>query len=234
MFFVRDFVSGVTFFYFVPFLLSIYSLENIFIEFNLTFLSIIFVSILILFNLLMSAFFEHTSKFIVFIHQLITFYLRYFLYIESTGRVICFIEQSLFNVTEVLLILNGNTLFFYMFLLYSSCVTFCLFCGVSERFFISVKSRFEFSIILCIVYLRGLFLFHLNTLIDILLTLEIITLSFYILIAFERHNRFSTYAGVQYFILGSIPSAILLLSFGLFYIQGGSIILQDLDLLFNV
>jgi NADH:ubiquinone oxidoreductase subunit 2 (subunit N) len=54
-----------------------------------------------------------------------------------------------------------------------------------------------------------------------------------VLITFERQNRFSTYAGIQYFILGSLPSAMLLIAFGLFYLQGGSVALQDLDILFN-
>jgi len=68
---------------------------------------------------------------------------------------------------------------------------------------------------------------------DIFLALERVTLASYVIVTFERQNRFSTYAGVQYFILGSLPSARLLLAFGLFYLQGGSVALQDLDLLFN-
>jgi len=68
---------------------------------------------------------------------------------------------------------------------------------------------------------------------DIFLGLEIVTLASYVLITFERQNRFSTYAGIQYFILGSLPSAMLLIAFGLFYLQGGSVAIQDLDMLFN-
>ena len=50
---------------------------------------------------------------------------------------------------------------------------------------------------------------------------------------FERQNRFSTYAGIQYFLLGSLPSARLILAFACFYLQGGVLALQDLDLLFG-
>ncbi len=74
---------------------------------------------------------------------------------------------------------------------------------------------------------------RLHTLRDLLIALERVTLSSYVLATFERQNRFSTYAGVQYFLLGSVPSARLLLAFGLFYLQGGSLVLQDLDLLFS-
>jgi NADH:ubiquinone oxidoreductase subunit 2 (subunit N) len=44
----------------------------------------------------------------------------------------------------------------------------------------------------------------------------------YIIIISERKNRFSNFAGIQYFILGSFPSARLVLSFGLFYLQSGA------------
>jgi len=68
---------------------------------------------------------------------------------------------------------------------------------------------------------------------DLFMALERVTLASYVLVTFERQNRFSTYAGVQYFILGSLPSARLILSFGLFYLQGGSLVIQDLDMLFG-
>jgi len=68
---------------------------------------------------------------------------------------------------------------------------------------------------------------------DLLISLEIVTLASYVFVTFERHNRFSTYSGVQYFILGSLPSALLLISFAFFYLQGGSTAFQDLDILFN-
>ena len=74
---------------------------------------------------------------------------------------------------------------------------------------------------------------RLHTLMDLLLALERVTLASYVLATFERHNRFSTYAGVQYFILGSLPSAMLLLAFGIFYLQAGTLAIQDLDLVFN-
>ena len=65
------------------------------------------------------------------------------------------------------------------------------------------------------------------------LGLEMVTLVGYIIIISERKSRFSNYAGIQYFIIGSFPSAILVLAFGLFYMQSGAAWFGDLELMFN-
>jgi NADH:ubiquinone oxidoreductase subunit 2 (subunit N) len=56
-----------------------------------------------------------------------------------------------------------------------------------------------------------------HTLIEFVLAIEIITLGSYGLTAYERNNRFSTFAGVQYFVIGSVPSGLLILSIALIY-----------------
>jgi len=130
--------------------------------------------------------------------------------------------------------IQENIIFFKLFIIYST-ITVCIFLfGVAERFFMSQKNRLEFVILIFCIHLGGIFALRLHTFIDILISLEIVTLGSYTLVTFERQNRFSTYAGVQYFILGSLPSAILVLAFAFFYIQGGSIAIQDLDILFNI
>ncbi len=91
----------------------------------------------------------------------------------------------------------------------------------------------EFPILIFFLHFGGLFVLRLHTLMDLLIALERVTLASYVLATFERQNRFSTYAGVQYFLLGSLPSARLILAFGLFYLQGGSLVIQDLDMLFG-
>ena len=121
----------------------------------------------------------------------------------------------------------------HFFIFYSTLTLIIFFLGISDRFILSKRSIYEFPILILFLFLGGLFALSLHTFIDIFLGLEIVTLASYVLITFERQNRFSTYAGIQYFILGSLPSARLLISFGLFYLQSGSIALQDLDILFN-
>jgi len=133
----------------------------------------------------------------------------------------------------ILEIRQEDSVFFRYFFIFSLVFVSIFFYGISERFFIAKKGITEFPILIFFILFGGLFAVRLHTFIDLLIALEIVTLASYVLVTFERQNRFSTYAGVQYFILGSLPSAILLLSFGFFYLQGGSLVIQDLDLLFN-
>jgi NADH-quinone oxidoreductase subunit N len=142
-------------------------------------------------------------------------------------------RQDLVNTIESLANIQDDSLYFRFFIFYSTLTLIIFFMGISDRFILSKRSIYEFPVLILFLFLGGLFALSLHTLIDIFLGLEIVTLASYVLITFERQNRFSTYAGIQYFILGSLPSARLLISFGLFYLQSGSIALQDLDILFN-
>lgn len=126
-----------------------------------------------------------------------------------------------------------DSILFRLFFLYSTITVAVFFFGVAERFFLSKMGRLEFPILVFFLHFGGLFALRLHTFRDLLIALEMVTLASYVFVTFERQNRFSTYAGVQYFILGSLPSARLILSFGLFYLQGGSIAIPDLDLRFN-
>jgi NADH-quinone oxidoreductase subunit N len=137
------------------------------------------------------------------------------------------------NNLDSLITIQEDSIFFRFFIIYSTIILIIFFIGIIDRFFFSKISIYEFPILVLFLFFGGLFTLSLHTFIDIFLGLEIVTLASYVLITFERQNRFSTYAGIQYFILGSLPSAILLIAFGLFYLQGGSIALQDLDMLFN-
>jgi len=129
--------------------------------------------------------------------------------------------------------MQEDSLYFDFFILYSTFIVAVFFFGVAEFYFLSKIGRLEFSILVLFLHFGGIFALRLNTFIDLLISLEIVTLASYVFVTFERHNRFSTYSGVQYFILGSLPSALLLISFAFFYLQGGSTAFQDLDILFN-
>ena len=126
-----------------------------------------------------------------------------------------------------------DSLFFRLFFIYSTFTLAIFFFGIADRFFLSKRGRLEFPILLLFIHFGGLFALRMHTFRDRLIALERVTLASYVFVTFERQNRFSTYAGVQYFILGSFPSARLLLSFALFYLQSGSRAFQDRDLFFN-
>jgi NADH:ubiquinone oxidoreductase subunit 2 (subunit N) len=129
--------------------------------------------------------------------------------------------------------MQEDSLYFRLFFLYSTFTLAIFFFGVADRFFLSKMGRLEFPILLLFIHFGGLFALRRHTFRDRLIALERVTLASYVFVTFERQNRFSTYAGVQYFILGSFPSARLLLAFALFYLQSGSRAFQDRDLFFN-
>ena len=103
--------------------------------------------------------------------------------------------------------------------------------GLADRTLLTTRVEREFPLLLLLLHFGAVAALRLTPLIDLLLALERVTLAAYVLTAVERRNRFSTYAGVQYFLLGSVPSASLLLSFALFYRHSGALTLPDLDLL---
>lgn len=180
--------------------------------------------------LLVSVFYAHTGVFTRFLHRLGFVYLVYYLWLESSGIVL----HSSFVSSEIFLeIMQEDSLYFRLFFLYSTFTLAIFFFGVADRFFLSKMGRLEFPILLLFIHFGGLFALRRHTFRDRLIALERVTLASYVFVTFERQNRFSTYAGVQYFILGSFPSARLLLAFALFYLQSGSRAFQDRDLFFN-
>jgi NADH:ubiquinone oxidoreductase subunit 2 (subunit N) len=130
-------------------------------------------------------------------------------------------------------VMQEDSLYFRLFFVYSTLTVAIFFFGVADRFFLSKRGRLEFPILLIFIHFGGLFALRRHTFMDRLIALERVTLASYVFVTFERQNRFSTYAGVQYFILGSFPSAMLLLAFALFYLQSGSRAFQDRDRFFN-
>ena len=170
-----------------------------------------------------------------FLQRISAIYFIYYLWLENTGiffRFSNWVTQTQLN-SIILEIRQEDSVYYRFFFIFSLVFAVIFFYGVSERFFIVKKGITEFPILIFFILFGGFFAMRLYTFIDLLIALEIVTLASYVLVTFERQNRFSTYSGVQYFILGSLPSARLLLSFGFFYLQGGSLVRQDLDLLFN-
>ena len=106
--------------------------------------------------------------------------------------------------------------------------------GLADRTLLTTRVEREFPLLLLLLHFGAVASLRLTPLRDLLLSLERVTLAAYVLTAVERRNRFSTYAGVQYFLLGSVPSASLLLSFALFYRHSGALTLPDLDLLIGM
>jgi len=69
-----------------------------------------------------------------------------------------------------------------------------------------------------------------HTSIEFLLAIETVTLASYVCAGYERQNAHSTYASVQYFILGAIPSGLLILGLSMLYGFSGVLNFEDFDL----
>ncbi len=186
--------------------------------------------ILVLTLLLLGSVLPHSGEFTRLLHRLGFAYLIFAVWRGRSGTVIRYDAEA---PLSVLGIRQEDSLVFRLVLLYGTLIVALFFFGVAERFILSTRGEREFPLRILLVHLGSLFALRFSTFRDILLGLERITLGSYVLATFERQSRFSTYAGVQYFLVGSLPSARLLLSFALFYLQGGSLVLQDLDLLFT-
>ena len=96
---------------------------------------------------------------------------------------------------------------------------------VSSRFFfrpLGGEKTAEFFLILWCALLGMLFLVSANDFLILFIALEIMTLSFYILTAYQKGNLASIEAGVKYLILGSLASAFIIYGIGLLYVVAGS------------
>ena len=131
---------------------------------------------------------------------------------------------SLFNDLE-------DSLFAKLFFIYALLIV-AIFCyGISDRYFVAHSYEIEFPVLIFFIHLGSLFLFTVQNLIEFVIAIEIVTLATYTLTAFAKKNRFSTDAGVQYFIIGSVPSGFLVLGVALLYKSWGSLGFGDLDVL---
>jgi len=126
--------------------------------------------------------------------------------------------------------IQGDYLFFHLVFIFVSLMLIIFFYGTIDKFVLQNGDELEFPLIIIFIAVSVLVLFYVHTLIEFLLALETISLASYICVGYERQNRHSSYASVQYFILGAIPSGFLILGIGLLYNKLGVLNFEDLDL----
>nr|YP_010620203.1 NADH dehydrogenase subunit 2 [Dipterosiphonia australica]WAX04239.1 NADH dehydrogenase subunit 2 [Dipterosiphonia australica] len=93
--------------------------------------------------------------------------------------------------------------------------------------------NFEFWILILLNIVALAFLLHAYDLLSIYLSIEFLSLIFYILTSINRISEFSTESGLKYFILGAFASALLLFGFSLLYSFTGLTNLQDFSVFFT-
>lgn len=132
--------------------------------------------------------------------------------------------------------LNGgyilaDPLFSHFFLLFSLSIATLFLYSISSGRSVWPSGEVEFPILVLLLVSTSLALLHVERLIDLVILLEIATLGTYVLVGYERINRFSALAGIQYLIIGTLPSAALILAVALIYKGWGGLTFHELDLL---
>lgn len=92
--------------------------------------------------------------------------------------------------------------------------------------------NFEYWILILFNVISSLLLLKSNDLLSTYLLIEFQSLIFYILTSFKRNSEFSTEAGIKYFILGALSSALLLFGFSILYNLTGLTNFNDLYIFF--
>nr|YP_010470382.1 NADH dehydrogenase subunit 2 [Symbiochloris sp. SG-2018]UVF37870.1 NADH dehydrogenase subunit 2 [Symbiochloris sp. SG-2018] len=142
--------------------------------------------------------------------------LTFILYVNSPITEAVFFYNSFIN--------DFFTLFLKLFLIVGACSVLMI--GDFQKLY-----YFE-SIILILFSIFGqLTLISSYNLIILYLSIELQSLSFYVLAASKNHSEFSTEAGIKYFLLGAFSSAMLLYGISLVYGFTGTIQFQELWLL---
>ncbi len=123
----------------------------------------------------------------------------------TTGRVVTFGGQF---------VVDGFARFAKMLVLLGSAVTMVMSTGWLRR---ERAERVEFPVVIMLATLGMMMMISANNLISLYLSLELQSLSLYVLAAFQRDNSRSTEAGLKYFVLGSLASGMLLYGASLVY-----------------
>ena len=129
---------------------------------------------------------------------------------------------------------NGSY-FSNMFFIIASIAVVLMLWGISDRFYSIENNKIEFLLLVVFIYIGSVFLLNTSDFISALILLECIAFSSYILVGFERKNKFSSSSGIKYLILGSVPGGFFVLGITLLYKNYGSFISYQLEnIIFDV
>lgn len=111
-------------------------------------------------------------------------------------------------------------------------ILFSIICG--KPYFLKHKiNLFEYYILLLLASFSLLCLTSSTDLITLYLCLEMQSLCFYVLAAFNRYSVFSTESALKYFVLGAVASCLFLFGSSIIYLLTGTTNLFNLSLIFN-
>ncbi len=109
-----------------------------------------------------------------------------------------------------------------------------IFCFLMIQRYLAVQkiNYFEYSVLILFALLGIFFICSSNDLITAYLSIELQSLSFYIMAALKKDSAFSVDAGLKYFILGAFSSSLFLFGSSILYGVSGTTNFEDLKNLF--
>lgn len=132
------------------------------------------------------------------------------------------------NVQISLGLLNITTLTIFIKIIL--CTTTVIILLLSKQTIILKQIKdFEYFILILLALLGMLLIISSNNLIIFYLSLELFSLSLYILAAINRQSEYSTEAGLKYFVLGSLSSGLLLFGCAILYVFTGEMNFENIS-----
>lgn len=211
----------------------------------ISYINIINILLLSLFLLILGLTLPQKPKFIKFLHFIAALYVIVILFVSPLDSIGFYhFDFSNFNQVEFMdyaakYLNNYDTINFNwypnvtpysnFFFIIASLAVICLLLGVSDKFYSIENNKIEFLILVIFIYIGAVLLINSIDFISILILLECIAFSSYILVGFERKNKFSSSSGIKYLILGSIPGGLFVLGITLLYKNYGSFFLCNLE-----
>jgi NADH-quinone oxidoreductase subunit N len=131
---------------------------------------------------------------------------------------------------------NGITVDFLSFCSKIWISIMSIFCFIMIQRYITVQkiNYFEYSVLILFALLGIFFICSSNDLITAYLSIELQSLSFYVMAAMKKDSAFSVDAGLKYFILGAFSSSLFLFGSSILYGVSGTINFEDFKNLFFV
>jgi NADH-quinone oxidoreductase subunit N len=110
-----------------------------------------------------------------------------------------------------------------------------IFCFLMIQRYITIQkiNYFEYSILILFALLGIFLVCSSNDLITAYLSIELQSLSFYVMAAMKKDSAFSVDAGLKYFILGAFSSSLFLFGSSILYGISGTVNFEDLKNLFS-
>ena len=199
----------------------------------LYFSNIISVILISFFIILLGIIFPNKAKIIKFLNLISAFYLLIFFYLISSEYIYDlnlinnFIHQNHIND----LFQQNHNLYVNFFFLLATITTLIFFLSICDIFYLEENMKIEYTLLVLYIYISAILLNSSLDFISIIILLECIAFSSYVLVGFERKNKFSTSSALKYLILAAIPSGFFILGISILYNNYGSFYQDYLDLL---